>query len=190
MHMIDPKPGTDEIWDQFKAVWRFAEKVCPVQYSPDLPPGVGAGYIMRDNKILIGNKLIRPGQDVPKWGDKYTMMIDACMVMHELSHAYSFIEGGREFEKYRRSLALWNYVNMDGSIILDDDRKRILNEEVRVELRGIKMIRSVAPDFEEAYSVMMMSNLTSYTSLLWTGQWPNGTPQRWEGPGTSPMMKF
>lgn len=172
MHTYDPGSEADEAWAQLCEIWRLAERVCRVQYSADLPRGIAGGYDMSGNRILIRSGTVPSGQDFPTRDDRDKMTYQACVVAHELSHAHSLLEGGKEFERYRRSLIRWNLAGMDGTVLSEADRGRIFDEEVRVELRGIKMVRSVAPTLEEAYLGTMASNLSAYSSLLWTGRWP------------------
>lgn len=172
----------ESVWTAYKAVWSVAQETCPVAYSGSLGTGIAGGYSPSGRFIVLARE-DQAGRFEPQPNSDREMIFEACIILHELSHAHSHLLCGSDdrYEAYRKALTLWNLVNMDGTLLNDSERKLIFQEEALVEERGLRLTTSIAPSFQEQYTASMFENLGAYSTLLWTGRWPNGMRQMWEG---------
>lgn len=175
---------TESLWEEYKEVWRMAERVVPVAYTDSLESYTGGSiagaYYAREGIIYVQNKEFS-GRLAPEPMTDARMARHACIILHELNHAISHSQGGQRYDDYMRALRLWNIVNMDGTLLTDRERILIYDEETRVDLGGFKMSGQFSKAIRDEYVREMVTNLANYHSLLWTGYWTNGIRQRWEG---------
>lgn len=170
----------EEVWESYKRAWKLAEGMCTVFYTDKLPSNTFAAFAPSLNMIML-NRPDLSGRFAPVAdSDTWRMANEASALLHEFSHAESNRAGGQKYDEYIKALLFWNFVNMDGTMLDEKERLAIFTEEMKVDTRGMTLANDHFPALKQYYSEAMVLNLGNYSSILWTGKWPDGTPQRWQ----------
>lgn len=170
----------DAIASSYYSVWRLAEKTCKISYSGSLGEGCRGAYWAADDQarrqIYIVNEGLAGRRD-PHIQDADRMKKDILTIAHELGHAtnHQASVGTAGDRLFKRSLSLWLSAKMDGTILRDEERSAIYMEEVRAETFGKALIEQIHPSLSFEYDCAVVDNLSAYSSLLWTGKWPDGS---------------
>jgi hypothetical protein len=172
---------TGSLWDEYNRIWSLAQETCPVVYAKDIGNGIAGAYYPRERVIILKRNDATTGEHEPRITDDHTMTYESCILLHEMAHAQSHISGGDRYLAYRSANMLWNLVNMDGTLLNEEERALIFREETKVDMDAMRMSRQFSKGIQEEYGRAMIDNLSAYSSLLWTGTWPDGKRQKWEG---------